>query len=124
MTEDQPTFREHLIAFSSMGVIGVPAALLGAVAVIQILARVTGINWMKSPLPTSAWAWGYVAAVLVGTMAGGYLGIYVWLRLLKGRVPKQVVYRWLTAGPQPPVLSHLARRMFNAVYEAGTNGAA
>ena len=124
MTEDQPTFRDNLIAFGSMAVIGVPAAVLGAVAVIQILARVTGIKWMKSPLPTSAWAWGYVAAVLVGTIAGGYVGIYVWLRLLKGRVPKQVVYRWLTAGPQPPDPSNLDLRMFNAVYETGPNGAA
>ena len=107
---------QHWVAFLTLLVIGVPAITLGAWAGVQLLATVSGHNWTRAPLPGTVLPWIGVAVAVVGAVVATFPAIYLWLKLLKGYVEPAVVYHWLNLGPQPPILSTLARRMFVAVF--------
>jgi len=121
----RPSTRDNLLAFGLFFPTLLPGATLGAFVGIRVMTAVSGIDWERLSLPANAIGWLYVLAVFVFAVVGTFLGGYVWLRVLKGRISDDVVYKWwILRNPQNiPVLSAVARKMFAAVYGPYTGAA-
>jgi len=116
MDDSSSSFRQHLLAFGSMAVIGLPLISAGGVAGFLAAKALTGFDWTQAPLETALQTITYGVLTLGGMSAATLPAIYLWLRFLRGKIEPDIVYHWLTAGPQPPILSDIAKRMFDAVY--------
>jgi len=99
-----------------MAVIGLPLISAGGVAGFLAAKALTGFDWTQAPLETALQTITYGVLTLGGMSAATLPAIYLWLRFLRGKIEPDIAYRWLTAGPQPPILSDIAKKMFDAVY--------
>ncbi len=111
--------RQHLLAFGAMAAIGLPIILAGGCLGFVVAKSITGLDWTQAPLETPRQAMAYLAFTIGGSRLATFPALYLWLWFLRGKISPHVVYHWLTAGPQPPGLSHLARRIFKRVYGEG-----
>jgi len=102
-----------------MAAIGLPIQLAGGYLGFLVARSITGLDWTLTPLETTSQVLVFIGLTVGGLIVATFPALYLWLRFLRGRISPDVVYYWLTAGPQPPGLSHLARRAFKSVYGEG-----
>jgi len=119
MNQPKGPMRQHLFAFGAMAAIGLPIQIGGGYLGFLVARAVTGFDWTQGPLETVPQTLTYFGFTIAGLVLATFPALYLWLRFLRGRVSPDIVYHWLTAGPQPPGLSQLARRAFRAVYGEG-----
>lgn len=108
--------RQHLFAFGALAGIALPIQILGAVAGFAAARSITHVDWTRAPLETTSQSVIYLTLTLGGAIVATWPALYLWLRFLRGRIDPDVVYQWITAGPQLPGLSQVAKRAFKAVY--------